>query len=158
MSLVKWVFIGVLALPAVEIAAFILMAALIGWLGAATLFVATSMLGLELLRRAGRNDLNRLSAAVSAHGLRGLHLETPGAAAMVGGILLVLPGFITDILGAALLLPAFRRWASAGLARAARRRRAARRGIIDLDPGEWSQIPDDQPRARRPKSRAKRST
>ena len=160
MSLVKWVFIGLLALPVAEIVIFIAMAAVIGWLGAAALLVVTSLLGLVLLRRTGRSDLDRLRAAVTAHGLRGLHLETPGAATILGGILLVLPGFMTDILGAALFLPTFRRWASAKLAVAARRHRDARRGdhVIDLDPDEWRQIPDDRrARRRRSKSGAKRS-
>ena len=159
MSLVKWVFIGLVALPAVEIAAFILVAALIGWLGAAALLVATSVVGLASLRRTGRSDLDRLRAAVTAHGLRGLHLETPGAATMLGGILLILPGFMTDVLGAALFLPAFRRWTSTRLMVAARRRREARRGVIDLDPAEWHQITDDRRRRRRKsKSSAKKST
>jgi len=156
MSLVKWVFIGLLALPAGEIATFILTAALIGWLGAAVLFVATSLAGLVLLRRSGRGDFDRLRAAVTTHGLRGVHLESPGAAALLGGILLVLPGFITDVLGTALLLPAFRRWLSKRLAAAARRRQDARRGdrVIDLAPDEWRHISDER-RDRRGKSKAR---
>src|SRR5215472_14047713 len=47
-------------------------------------------------------------------------LETPGVATMVSGILLIFPGFITDLLGAALLLPAVRRRAAAKFATLAR--------------------------------------
>jgi UPF0716 family protein affecting phage T7 exclusion len=68
---------------------------------------------------------------------------------VLGGILLVFPGFITDILGAALYLPAPRRWAAGKLA--LRPRRTGRRGrddrVVDLEPGEWRRLPD--PRRRR---------
>ena len=113
MSLVKWTLIGLLVLPAAELVAFFLVAALIGWLWAAGLFIATSIAGALLLRRFGRADLDRLRTAFARDGIRALHLETPGMATMLGGILLIFPGFITDLLGAALLLPAVRRWAAA---------------------------------------------
>src|SRR6516162_9092651 len=106
MSLVKWTLIGLLVLPAAELFAFFLMAALIGWLWAAGLFIATSIVGVLLLRRCGRTDLDRLRTAFARDGIRALHLETPGMATMLGGILLIFPGFITDLLGAALLLRA----------------------------------------------------
>src|SRR5215510_5337962 len=120
MSLVKWTIIGLLVLPAAEFVAFFLVAALIGWLWAAGLFIATSIAGVLLLRRFGRADLDRLRTAFARDGVRALHLETPGVATMVGGILLIFPGFITDVLGAALLLPAVRRWAVARFATLAR--------------------------------------
>jgi UPF0716 protein FxsA len=150
MSLVKWGFIGLLVLPAAELATFVLVAALIGWLAAAMLFVATSVVGVLLLRHSGRGNLERLRAAFAQEGLRAVHLETPGVAAMLGGILLVFPGFITDALGAVLFLPAARRWLTGVLARSARARwqQSQDHRIIDLEPGEWRQIPD-QRRSRR---------
>jgi UPF0716 family protein affecting phage T7 exclusion len=70
---------------------------------------------------------------------------------MLGGILLVFPGFITDILGAALFVPALRRWATGALANAARKRRRDSRDdrVIDLEPGEWQQITDQTRGGRR---------
>jgi UPF0716 protein FxsA len=155
MSLVKWTLIGLLVLPAAELFAFFLMAALIGWLWAAGLFIATSIVGALLLRRFGRADLDRLRTAFARDGIRALHLETPGVATMLGGILLIFPGFITDLLGAALLLPAVRRWAAAKLATFARSSRRTPRDdrFIELEPGEWHQIPD---RGRRRRRKSKR--
>ena len=155
MSLVKWTLIGLLVLPAAELLAFLLMAALIGWWWAAGLFIATSIVGVLLLRRFGRADLDRLRAAFAQDGIRALHLETPGMATMLGGILLIFPGFITDLLGAALLLPAVRRWAAAKLATFARSSRRTPRDdrVIELEPGEWHQIPD---RGRRRRRKSKR--
>ena len=155
MSLVKWTLIGLLVLPAAELFAFFLVAALIGWLWAAGLFIATSILGALLLIRFGRADLDRLRTAFARDGIRALHLETPGMATMLGGILLIFPGFITDLLGAALLLPAVRRWAAAKLATFARSSRRTPRDdrVIELEPGEWHQIPD---RGRRRRRKSKR--
>lgn len=155
MSLVKWTLIGLLVLPAAELFAFFLMAALIGWFWAAGLFIATSIVGVLLLRRFGRADLDRLRTAFARDGIRALHLETPGVATMLGGILLIFPGFITDLLGAALLLPAVRRWAAAKLATFARSPRRTPRDdrVIELEPGEWHQIPD---RGRRRRRKSKR--
>ena len=151
MSLVKWAFIGLLVLPAAELVAFVVVAALIGWLRAAALFVATSVVGVLVLRRSGRSNLARLRAAFAQDGIRAVHLETPGMATMLGGILLVFPGFITDVLGTALFLPAVRRWAAGALASAQRRHGARDDRVIDLEPGEWQQI-SDQTHARRRKS------
>jgi len=155
MSLVKWTIIGLLVRPAAELFAFFLVAALIGWLWAAGLFIATSILGALLLRRFGRADLDRLRTAFARDGIRALHLETPGMATMLGGILLIFPGFITDLLGAALLLPTVRRWAAAKLATFARSSRRTPRDdrVIELEPSEWHQIPD---RGRRRRRKSKR--
>jgi UPF0716 protein FxsA len=159
MSLVKWTFIGLAALPAAELLAFILVAALIGWLWTAALFVATSVVGVLLLRKSGRADLDRVRNAFARDGIRAIRLETPGVAPVIGGILLVFPGFITDILGAALYLPPLRRWAAGKLA--TRRRRAGRRRdnhVIDLEPGEWHHLPDRRRRRRKPKDGVERGT
>jgi UPF0716 protein FxsA len=144
MLLVKWALIGLFVLPAAEIVTFVVVAALIGWLPAIALFVATSVVGVLLLRRSGRADLERLRAGFAQDGLRAVHLERPGVASMLGGILLVFPGFITDLVGAALFVPVLRRWATAKLANAARKRG---RGpdderVIDLAPDEYHQLPD----------------
>src|SRR5438105_12812039 len=105
MSLVKWAFVGLVLLPAAELGVFFLVAVLIGWPWAIAFFLGTSVVGILVLRRSGRADFDRFRAALDREGLRAIHLDAPGLAPMLGGILLVCPGFITDILGAALLLP-----------------------------------------------------
>jgi UPF0716 protein FxsA len=157
MSLVKWTFIGLAALPVAELLVFILVASLIGWLWTAALFVATSVVGVLLLRKSGRADLDRVRNAFARDGIRTIRLETPGIAPVIGGILLVFPGFITDILGAALYVPPLRRWAAGKLATRARRDRRRRdERIIDLEPGEWHHLPDRRRRRRKPKDGVER--
>lgn len=155
MSLVKWIFVGLLLLPAAELALFMFIALLVGWLWAITLFLATSAVGIWLLRRTGRENLARFATALQRDGIRAIHLESPGFASMLGGILLVLPGFITDMVGALLFLPPLRRWAVARLGQALQQRRRTRAGtsVIELDPQEWHQVSEsaieDLPKRRR---------
>jgi UPF0716 protein FxsA len=132
-------------------------AAVIGWLWTAALFVATSVLGVLLLRKSGRADLDRARNAFARDGLRAIRLETPGVAPVIGGILLVFPGFITDILGAALYVPPLRRWAAGKLAERARRAERRRdERVIDLEPGEWHHLPNPRRRRRKPKDQVER--
>jgi UPF0716 protein FxsA len=141
MSLVKWAFIGVLLLPVAEFTAFALVALAIGWVWAALLFLSTTVIGLLVLRRAGRRDFDRFRETLGAQGIRSINLETPGLATMLGGILLVLPGFITDVAGALLLLPMTRRLIGSAISHAVKKQRAASQpDVIDLAPDEWHQI------------------
>jgi UPF0716 protein FxsA len=154
MSLVKWGFIGFFLLPVAEMAAFVAVALTIGWFWAACLFLATTILGLLILRRSGRGDLDRFREAFRRDGIRAIHLESPGLGPMLGAILLVFPGFITDVLGALLLIPVVRRKFRAAIART---READRRqrdpAVVDLTPKDWRQISEkpikhDGPRKR----------
>jgi UPF0716 protein FxsA len=148
MSLVKWIFIGLVGLPAAELICFLLVAAVVGWLWAAMLLVATSAVGVVLLKQSGRRDLARLGDTLRSAGVAGLQLHSPEVANTLGAALLVVPGFLTDILGAALLVPMGRRWVAAALAKAAARpRRVA--GVIELAPGEWHHVADPEPPRRR---------
>ncbi|MGH6769667.1 MAG: FxsA family protein [Xanthobacteraceae bacterium] len=141
MSLVKWVFVGLILLPAAEIVAFILVALAIGWLGAAGLFLATTILGAFVLKRSARRDFERLRGTISRDGLGAVALDSPGVGSLIGGILLVFPGFITDLLGALLLVPAIRRALRTMIARSRLSHRAQRRpGVVDLTPEEWRQV------------------
>ena len=156
MSLVKWGFIGLFLLPLAEMAAFVAVALTIGWIPAACLFVATSILGLLILRRSGRRDLDRFRDAFRQDGLRAIHLESPGLGAMLGGILLVFPGFITDALGALLLIPAARRQLRRLIAHTRETRRRQRDpSVIDLTPKEWHQVSDKPIKDGRPRKRVK---
>src|SRR4051812_39179249 len=144
MTMVKWVFIVMLLLPLAEIVVFIVMALTLGWLWTFALFLGSSLIGIIVLRRCGRAKLDLFVSALGQDGIRALHLESPGLAPIMGGILLVLPGFLTDILGAMLFVHPLRRWAGATLARAwqERRRDPHAPAVIDLAPDQWDEQPD----------------
>jgi UPF0716 protein FxsA len=143
MSLVKWTFIGLLALPVAELIVFIVVALSIGWLLALALFLATSLIGMMVLKRSGA-DFQRFRSDLARQGAGAIQLETPSLAAVIGGILLVIPGFITDVAGALLLLPGARRWAGRVISRLFAQGRSAPRNpsVIDLEPDQWHQVPE----------------
>jgi UPF0716 protein FxsA len=143
MPLVKWTFLALLLLPAVELAVFILVAQTIGWLWALALCLATSFAGVVLLRAAG-DGLKRFRTVLSDDGKRRVQLEGGGFGLLLAGFLLLLPGFITDILGLLLLVPAVRRAAAAAIAQAFRKRwgGAPQDAVVDLPPDQWRRVPD----------------
>jgi hypothetical protein len=65
-----------------------------------------------------------------------VHTDGPGARTLLAGILLVIPGFITDAAGLLLLLRGF----AATLRRGPPRPSAD--GVVDLAPDQWERIPD----------------
>jgi UPF0716 protein FxsA len=106
------VLIGV---PVVEVLVFIEVGQAIGWLLAVVALLGTSVLGAKLLRMQGRAAIERVSRPVSEHRAPA-RAAIDGLLGFLGGILLVIPGFVTDTLGVLLLLPPSRaltrRWLS----------------------------------------------
>ena len=150
--MVKWIILAILALPVLEIAAFALVAALIGFGWALLLMIATTVAGFFVLRRAGRKQLAQFRVVVADSNMTEFEAHTGGMLTVLAGLLLILPGFLTDIAGAVLLVGPARRWFSAALRHTAHKRRE-RHATIDLAPGEWRKVPDreaeDKPRRRR---------
>lgn len=101
--------------PVVEVFAFIEVGHAIGWPLAVVLLFGTSVLGVRIVRVQGRAAIERFSLAVSQRRAP-TRAAIDGALGFLGGLLLVVPGFVTDALGVLLLLPPTRaltrRWAS----------------------------------------------
>lgn len=102
-----------------EIAVIVLLASLIGgWLTFA-LIIATAFLGGWIIRKEGLRAWTAIRDAVQAQQAQPPELGS-SQAAMAGGFLLVIPGFVTDAIGLLLVLPATRNWARRSFGRAAR--------------------------------------
>jgi UPF0716 protein FxsA len=97
-----------IVLPVVEVLAFIEVGMAIGWLWAVLLLLGTSIIGFQMARSQGRMAFRELSRAFSER-------RPPRTAAMdgalgsLGGLLLLIPGFVTDLIGLVLLLPPAKR-------------------------------------------------
>lgn len=94
--------------PLVEIALFVTVG---GWLTlwpTLAIVLATALLGSVLLRRQGAGVLRDLQTEMSALG-DPLSPLAHGALVLMGGVMMILPGFLTDILGLCLMVPAVRR-------------------------------------------------
>ena len=136
MSLLKWAIFGLLMLPFLEIAVFVAVALKLGVLAALALTILTSLAGMAVIRSAGRGDIERVRTAFGPRTMSRVELDGRGFLTVLGGFLLLLPGFITDDRGAAAASPT-RRWIRAALRRAVSARRARERPaeVVDLPPG-----------------------
>lgn len=142
----KWIIAAILLLPLAEIAVFVLVAALVGLVPAFLLMLASSLAGFLLLRRAGRAGLERLRVAMGDADPAAIDAANAGGLLTVlAGMLLFLPGFLTDLIGLALLIGPVRRWCGGAARRWLRRSDPADRSTLDLAPGEWRQVLDRAP-------------
>lgn len=130
-----WLLLAFLAVPLIEIALFIQLGGFIGLWPTLAIVVLTAILGAALVRSQGRMAVNDLRRSLA-------DLDDPSeplahaAMILIAGAMLLTPGFFTDAVGFALLLPAVREALIAQL----RRRVEIRR---------FEMGPDDPP-ARRP--------
>ncbi len=152
MQLVKWITTGILILPLAEIIAFIAVASQVGFAKALVLLVLISFFGVLVLRHAGAGQMTRLRTAAGGD-FRTIELGGGRAGTALGGILLVIPGFVTGLLGFLMIVPATRDWLfQTALRLLLGRPRQAPPGTIDLAPEEWQSLPEPEaPRRRRVK-------
>lgn len=98
-----------IVVPLIEIALFIEVGGAIGLGWTLAIVIATAMLGSWLVRQQGALALRDLRRSFEALGDPTEPLAH-GAMILFSGALLLTPGFFTDALGFALLLPPVRRW------------------------------------------------
>ncbi len=96
-----------IVVPVAEVFAFGEVGLAIGWLWAVLLLLGTSVLGVLLMRVQGRRAIQRVATAVSERRAPG-GAAIDGALGFLGAALLVVPGFVTDAVGALLMIPAAR--------------------------------------------------
>ncbi len=102
-----YLFLAFLLVPLIEIALFIQIGGLIGLWPTLAVVVLTAVLGTTLVSGQGRLAMNDLRRSFN-------DLDDPteplahGAMILVAGVLLLTPGFFTDALGFALLMPPVR--------------------------------------------------
>ncbi|HUI17558.1 MAG TPA: FxsA family protein [Alphaproteobacteria bacterium] len=100
--------LALLALPFLEIAAFIKVGELIGVAPTIELTLLASFAGVVLMRAQGLATLARAREAALAD-RPPLEELLDGLAILLAGALLIVPGFITDVLGLLLFVPPVRR-------------------------------------------------
>ncbi|MGN0062971.1 MAG: FxsA family protein [Nocardioides sp.] len=117
-----WVLL-LLVVPLLEIFVIAQVGSAIGVWWTLALLVVSGALGVWLVAREGRRAWRSLRTAVQ-QGLTPARELADGALVLIGGALLVFPGFVTDVLGLVLVLP-FTRPLARGLLTAAIGRRFA---------------------------------
>lgn len=94
-------------LPALEIATFIIVGDAIGVLATLALCVFSAMAGVMIVQKQGIDTLFKGREALEAGRFPGQAMFD-GFCIVAAGALLILPGFVSDALGFALLVPAVR--------------------------------------------------
>lgn len=93
-----------IVVPVAELYVIIKVGELIGVLPTIALLLADALLGSWLLKHEGRGAWRRFNGALAARRFPGREVAD-GALIIVGGTLLLTPGFLTDVVGVFLLLP-----------------------------------------------------
>ena len=146
-------FIVVLLLvlwPVVEIAVFLQVVQWIGVLDTLLLMLVISLFGAWLIKRQGVGTLARMRAELD-DGRIPTGPMTDGGLLGVAGFLLLVPGFVTDVFGFALLLPPVRTGVRAWLGRRfqvrvrGRVRRRPDPGYLDIDEPQPPRPPPHDP-------------
>lgn len=152
-----WLLIAFIAVPLIEITLFIQVGGLIGLWPTLLIVIATAIVGTYLVRSQGRMALRQVQRSFNE-----LHDPTEplvhGAMILFSGALLLTPGFFTDAVGFALLVPAIRQAAfkairarikvSGFAARGGRPADPEPRGRADVIDGEFTELSDtDGPRS-----------
>lgn len=137
------ILIAILAMPLLEIAAFIWLGGQIGVLSTLAAILLTAIIGIAIVRWQGMG-LVMDSRAMMARGEMPARQFAEAMMLAIAGVFLVIPGFITDAMGFALLIPAVRGALFNFLSRNmvvvstyAPGRGAATRKSIDLDPDDY---------------------
>ncbi|WP_197917846.1 FxsA family protein [Thiosulfatihalobacter marinus] len=154
-----WLLLAFVAVPLIEIALFIQVGGAIGLWPTLVIVLLTALAGTWLVRTQGAMAIGKLQRSFS-------ELDDPteplahGAMIIVAGALLLTPGFFTDAIGFALLMPPVRvavfrylqrnirvQRFSMGETQAPRHSRAGRADIID---GEFSEVEPPKTPTHRP--------
>ena len=149
-----WLLIAFIAIPVIEIALFIQVGGFIGLWPTLLIVILTAVAGTYLVRSQGRLALSQLQSSFN-------DLRDPteplvhGAMILFSGALLLTPGFFTDAVGFALLIPGVRQAAfkairarvnvqSFGTPGSGHQpQHPQRRGGGDVIDGEFIELPDD---------------
>lgn len=142
-----------LALPFLEIAGFIVVGSKIGVLATLALIILSIFLGVFLLRLQGFGLIQKIREETAA-GRTPKRELVHGVMLVFAAFLLIIPGFITDIIGLLLFIPAVRDigWrfisdrvvvVNSGNRRSSRTSRSQIKDkVIELDPEDYSSKPD----------------
>jgi UPF0716 protein FxsA len=142
------IFVLFLAVPLVEIALFITVG---GWLSlwpTLALVVLTAIVGSFMVRLQGLGVLRQIQSSLDA-------MRDPtgpvahGLMILIAGVMLITPGFFTDTIGFALLVPGLRQWiikiVAARLVAGHRGGAAQPMARDDIIEAEFREVPPDTP-------------
>ncbi len=136
------VFLTIILIPIVEIYLFIKIGAQIGAFNTILLILLTAITGIIYARYEGLNTLRSAYSQI-------IKQETPayeiisGAAIAFASLLLIIPGFATDIIGFLVIFPITRKFILKKISTKIKKKQSNKNNFID---GEFEDIEDDDER------------
>ena len=136
------VLIAIILIPVVEIYLFIKIGSQIGALNTILLIFATAIIGIYYARYEGLNTLRSGITQIVKNELPAYEIIS-GAAIAFAALLLIIPGFATDVLGFLMIFPFTRKFLLGNLSNKFKNKNNDRKNIID---GEFEDIDDENDR------------
>jgi UPF0716 protein FxsA len=96
--MLRYILITVLLLPFIDFYVLVEVAGSIGILETLAISILTGVIGAELVRREGRHVLQKLQRSVTGGEVTRNFME--GFVLVLAGLMLLSPGFVTDVIGA----------------------------------------------------------
>ncbi|KIL53245.1 hypothetical protein KP77_02210 [Jeotgalibacillus alimentarius] len=100
----RWLMLLIIIIPAIEIAILISAGNLIGVIPTVLLIILTGIVGAYLAKSQGLQALKKVQNMTVFDGGPG-DAVIDGLCILIGGVLLLTPGFVTDTIGFLLLIP-----------------------------------------------------
>lgn len=107
-SLMRYILLLLIIVPALEIGLLVLSGQAFGLIPTVLLIITTGILGAYLAKKQGMETLRKAQQDMQYGQLPGDAI-IDGLCILVGGVVLLTPGFITDAIGFLLLLPPTRK-------------------------------------------------
>jgi len=104
----RWFILALLVIPALEIGVFIWIGDYIGPWSVVMLIILTGIAGVSLAKQQGYETLLKARQVITQGQVPKIQM-IDGVCIFLGAGLLIVPGFITDVIGLLLLLPFTRR-------------------------------------------------
>lgn len=98
----KWLILLLIAVPALELALLLWASAHIGFFVTVMMIIATGVIGAYLAKKQGLKAIRDIQEGLNSFQPPGEHLLN-AAFVLVGGVLLLTPGFISDAAGLSML-------------------------------------------------------
>ncbi|KAB2338810.1 membrane protein FxsA [Cytobacillus depressus] len=100
----RYIFILIIIVSVVEIGVLVLSGNIIGFWPTMGIILFTGFLGAYLAKKQGLETIRRAQAQLRSGQMPGEAI-LDGICILIGGIMLLIPGFITDVIGLLLLAP-----------------------------------------------------
>ena len=133
------VLVAIILIPVIEIFLFIKIGAQIGAFNTISLIFITAILGIIYARYEGLNTLKSGFTQLVKNELPAYEIIS-GAAIAFAALLLIIPGFATDIIGFLLIFPVSRKFIFNKISKKIRQKKSEKNNFID---GDFEDIEDD---------------